>query len=413
MVVTERISRYRWVALGIAFLAQWSNALASQAVAPLAPLLQPELGLSNAEVGFFSSAAFAGAWGVLLVAGSLTDRVGVRRMMTLGQMTTGAFMLSLSAVASFLQTVVVMFLAGLGRGVTAPGITKAIMDWFPPGGRATAMGLKQTGVPVAGIVTALTLPALALALGWRSALALVGMLIIAGGIATGVLYRDPQPSEPAARRVLGMRASVGQVARQRSLWVLSSVAVLLVSVQLAITTYLALYFKEVVLVPLVPEEPTRIVAAGGYLALCQAGGVFGRVFWGVVSDRVFHGRRLVVLAMTGGLSAMISLAVGRVDSGYPLWLLTGIVFVYGATAIGWNGLYQALIVETAGRRYAGTGVGLSMTLSQFGTVGGPPLFGFVVDLTGSFQTAWQLLACLSGVGAVVAVVNARGERHVA
>ncbi len=411
MVVAETVFRYRWVALGVAFLTQLGNAFASQAIAPLAPLFQPELGLSNAEVGFFSSAAYAGAWGVLLIAGSLTDRHGVRRMLSVGQLLIGLFMLSMAAVGSFYQAVAVMFGAGVGRGTTSPGITKCIMDWFPARARATAMGLKQTGVPAAGIITASTLPAIALTHGWRSAIGMVGFFLLASAAATALLYRDYRPSSTATRGQTGMRTGLREVVRNRRIWLMSGISVLYVTVQLALITYLALYLKEVVLVTQLPDNSARVLAAGGYLALCQSGGVFGRVFWGVVSDRLFHGRRMVVLAIIGVLSAGLSLVVARLDPGFPLWALSGVVFIYGATAIGWNGLYQAVVAEAAGRRYAGTGVGLSMTLSQAGTVGGPPLFGFVVDVTGSFQTAWLMLSGLSVAGTLVAIACARGEKQ--
>lgn len=402
-------ARYRWVALLVAFLSQFANALASQGIAPLAPLFQPELGLTNAQVGFFSSAAYAGAWGVLLVAGTLTDRHGVRRMLSIGQLLIGGFMLSMAAVGSYVQAIAVMFGAGVGRGVTSPGISKAIMDWFPSRSRATAMGVKQTGVPAAGILAASTLPAIALVFGWRSAVAMVGVFVVVAALVTSLLYRDYRQADVPAQGKSGMRAGLRQVIRIKQIWLMSAVSVLYVTVQLGLTTYLALYFKEVILVSQVPDASTRVVAAGGFLALCQGGGVFGRVFWGLVSDRLFHGRRMVVMAIIGGLSACCSLFVARLDPGIPLWLLSGTVFFFGATAIGWNGLYQAVMAESAGRRYAATGVGFGMTLAQAGTVGGPPLFGFVVDVTGSFQTAWTMLGGLSVAGTAIALYCARQE----
>ncbi len=410
--IRETVSRYRWVILGVAFLVQMSNALATQAVAPLAPLFQPELGLTKAEVGLFSSIIFAGSWGVLIVAGSICDRFGIRRPMTLALVIIGLVMLSISRVESFHQAAAVMFLAGVGGGIVMPGSTKAIMDWFPPYARATAMGIKQAGVPVAGILTASTLPMIALVVGWRSAIATVGFVIIAAGVATGVFARDVAPAPRAAGRKGSVGSGLRQVLKNRALWTVSGISVLYVTAQLALISYVALYLKEVLLVPVIPDEHTRIVAAGGYLALCQAGGVFGRVFWGVVSDRLFHGRRMVVLAIIGVLSALLSLAMARLEPGFPPVWLSVLLFVYGAVAIGWNGLYHAAMAETAGRRHAATGTGLGMTLNQFGVVGGPPLFGFVVDVSGSYQIAWALLSVFCAAGAILSVYNSRVEGQV-
>lgn len=306
----------------------------------------------------------------------------------------------------------VMFAAGLTRGLAFPGTTKAILDWFPPSGRATAMGFKQCGMPVAGIVAASILPTIGLALGWRLAVAMAGFLVIAAGAITAIFYRDP-PSAGRRRDVrASMRAGMADVIRNRRLWVLSAIAAVLVAVQMGLLAYLALYFKEILLVEWVPEERTRIVAAGGYLALCQVGGMFGRVLWGVASDRVFHGRRTVVMALAAAMTSLASLAMGVLRPDYPLWVLMGAVFVLGASGVGWNGVYHALIPETAGRRFAATGVGFSMTLTQIGNVSGPPMFGFVVDLTGSYQPAWFLFGFLCAVGSLASLLAAKGEKQV-
>ena len=412
MAVTTTLLRYRWVALTLALVSQWSNALTAQSLAPLAPLFQPELGITKAEVGIFASSAFAGTWMVLLLSGSLSDRFGVRKILSWGQVVMAIPMLLMAMAGSFFQAVAIMLVAGIARGTTLPGSTKAIMDWFPPGNRATAMGLKQAGVPVAGMFTASVLPAIGLALGWRNALALVGLWIIAGGVITGIFYRDVESPPVTVSRKPGMLAGVGELIRNPNIWFIGIISTFFVTAQLSLITYLPLYFKEVVLVPVIPDASARIVAAGGYLAVTQAGGIFGRVFWGFASDRFFGGRRMVVMGLVGAISAAASVAVAYASGGYALWALTALVFVYGATGIGWNGLYHTLMAETAGRRYAATGVGLVMSLSQVGAVVGPPLFGFIVDVSGSYRAAWLFLAALGAAAALSGFLTASREKHI-
>ena len=407
MAVVETVSRYRWVILTLSLLCQISAALAGQVLAPLAPLFQPELGLSKAEVGLFSIATFAGAWSVLLIAGSITDRVGIRRMMSLGQFAAGGLLLSMSTMNSAVQAWLVMFAAGIARGMVFPGSTKAVMEWFSPTTRATAMGLKQTGAPVGGIITAATLPAIALVLGWRSAIAVAGAVIIAAGVAAALVYRDPPDRRQKHEARPGILAGMRDVLRNRRLWLFGSIAMTFVTAQQALLTYLALYFKDVVLVESVPDERARIVAAGGYLAICQVGGVMGRVLWGWVSDRLLQRRRVLAMAIIGILAAATFLLVAGIDPGYPGWLLSAVVFACGITAVSWNGVYHALVTETAGRQFAGTGVGMSLTMVESGSMIGPPIFGLIADLTGSYRPAWVFLACLSIAGSLVAVAAAR------
>jgi MFS transporter, ACS family, hexuronate transporter len=403
-------SSYRWVILAIVSLAQLSTALSSQAVAPLAPILQSDLGLSKTQIGIFSSASFAGTCVIALIAGMLTDRYGARKLMSLGQVVVAVFMGGMAFVSSLPVAIAVMFCAGLGCGTVPAGLAKSVTDWFPRSSRGFAMGIKQAAVPVGGMITASTLPVLALALGWRSAIALLGVWIVGASMLTAVVCRDAQvpwaSREERPSVLVGMRV----VIRNRKIWSLSVVSLLYVSAQLALLTYLALYLDEVVLVNSIPDDGARIIAAGGYLAICQAGGVFGRVFWGVVSDRLFHGRRISVLAIIGVLSAVALLVFANVDQDFPLFWLPAIVFCCGATSVGWNGLFQATITESVDRRHAGVASGLGLTILQMGTAGGPPLFGLMVDATGSFRVGWFSLALLCICGAIMSATNARWER---
>ncbi len=400
------LSRYRWVILIVAVMCQAGASLGGQILAPLAPLFQPEFGMTKAQVGMFAVVSYAGATSVLLVSGSLTDRFGVRLIGSLGLAVTGGFMLAMVPASTIQLAALVMFAVGVGRGLVFPGSTKAIMEWFPLAARATAMGLKQTGAPLAGMVAAAVLPAVGLALGWRVSVALAGAAIVGLGALTAALYRDPGGSAAVIVHKPGVRAGMRDILKNRTLWILGSVACFFVMAQQAMLTYLALYLKEVVLVAEIPEEGPRVVAAGGLLAVCQAGGVFGRVYWGMMADRWFRGRRIHVLVLIGIVSACAATGLGQLGDGSPAWLLSPAVFVAGATLVGWNGVYHTIVAESVGRQQTATGAGLSLTLIEGGTIVGPPVFGLVVDMSGSYGSGWMLLAALALAGSGVATLLA-------
>lgn len=399
-------SRYQWTVVGISSVAQLSNAMASLAIAPLATIFQPELGLTKAQVGFFSSAAFAGAWGVLLIAGSLTDRFGVRKMMAIGQLVTGFFILSIATAGSYVHALAVMLAAGLGRGITAPGVTKAVIDWFPPVGRSTAVAINQTAIPVAGILTASLLPTLALAIGWRGASATLGVVILAGALATAIFYRDrerPRTAGPAE----GFRSSLGSALRNRRLWVVALVGPLYAGVQFCVTTYIALYYKEVILVPAIPDDRARIVAAGAYLAVAHAGSGTARMLWGLLGDRFFIGSRLTLLAAGGAVAAIGALMMSSLQPSANTTAPLLAAFLAGLLMMGTQGLYMLVSAETSGPECAGSGVGLCMSGTQIGFVAGPTVFGLILDVTSSYAVAWRSLAALAVIAAVVTALLAR------
>jgi cyanate permease len=61
-------------------------------------------------------------------------------------------------------------------------------------------------------------------------------------------------------------------------------------------------------------------------------------------------------------------------------------------SIGWGGLYATIAGELGGKELAGVATGVSSAILIIGVIIGPPLFGYIVDRTESFQIAWSVMA---------------------
>jgi MFS family permease len=131
--------------------------------------------------------------------------------------------------------------------------------------------------------------------------------------------------------------------------------------------------------------------AAAYLALAQITGTVGRVGFGVLSDRLLGGRRLVALIGAGVGSALCALALAATGPGTSTAALVPLAMAFGLFGIGWNGLQHTLMAELAGPRGAGTAVGLGLAVSSAGVTIWPPLFGWVAQSFG-FPLAWAGLA---------------------
>jgi MFS family permease len=68
--------------------------------------------------------------------------------------------------------------AGVGWSIVNPAIGRAIIELFPANERGLAMGIKQMGLTVGGVASALALPQLAAQQGWRVALALCAVVAL-------------------------------------------------------------------------------------------------------------------------------------------------------------------------------------------------------------------------------------------
>jgi sugar phosphate permease len=302
--------------------------------------------------------------------------------MILGQGVIAIGLFAAAVAPSFPFLVVILVLAGAGYGVLNPTTTKAGMAWFPPHQRATVVGLKQIGLPGGGALGALMMPPLALAFGWRTAVAFSAAVV--GGLAllTWALYRDlPEPATPGPAPA---RAGVWAVLANRDLWLVGISTLIFAGVQTVFLSFLVLYLRDVVELPL--------VVAAKYLVAAQVSGVAGRVLFGLLSDRVFGGRRRIVLAIAGLGSIACSLLLGGAAPGAGPGLLVPLAAGIGFFGVGWNGVQHTLMAELAGARAAGTAVGLGLAISSLGVTVCPPVFGLVVEGMGGYGFAWGALA---------------------
>ena len=365
----------RWAVLVLITLAHALCALAVLSVAPLSPFLLDALRLSRAQVGLLLPAVYLGGVLMSLPAGWLTDRLGVRVTLGGGQAVIGVLVLAAALAGSLAALLACLVVAGFGFSVLNPSTGRAVLEWFPPRGRGLAMGIKQTGLTLGGLAGALALPPLALSAGWRAALAAGGALALVSSALTLLVYRSPAATTGAAAAAAWPRLGELRVFLRRR-------------------GVIVVFLSGLALSP---------VAAGQMLALAQAGGTASRLAWGAISDRFFGGRRRpgVVVNSVVGAGAYALLALGE---RLPVGGLVALALVAGIGAFGWVGLYFALVAEIGGARYAGLLTGVAVAFAWSGVLVGPPVFGLVVDHTGSYAWPWLGLAA---VGLVVATTLPR------
>ena len=376
-------ARKRWVILAVIVLAQTVANVGPLGIPAIASLIRADLGLTLTQAGSFLSAYYIGPIVLSLFAGMLADRWGTAKTLVLGQAIIAAGLLAVSGTGSYAPFIALMAVAGVGYGALNPASTTAAMSWFPPRQRATVVGLKQVGLPFGGMLGAAILPALALALGWRSAVVVSALLIAASAALCAAVYRDP-PGEPLRPRQAGERGSIALVLTNRDLWMVAAASLVFAGMQTVWMAFLALYLQGVV--------GLSLLSASRYLAIAQGGGVLGRVAFGVLSDRVFGGRRRLPLALAGCGSALCSVALAYTGPGTGAAWLGPLALTFGVVGIGWNGVQHTLMAELAGPRTAGTAVGLGLAISSLGVMLGPPIFGWCVTLAGGFRAPWLGLA---------------------
>jgi len=256
------------------------------------------------------------------------------------------------------------------------------------------MGFKQTAVNIGGITTAATLPAVALALGWRYGFLFLGMLAIAIGITALLLYREP-PRAFSSSTTDDASVSLLEILKSRDIWLIALCGFCMTWVEMAIIAHLVLYLTEVLLF--------GVVAAGGLLAMTEVAGAVARPGAGFISDWAFGGDRKQVFMLIAGTASSMTLVMGLFGP-HLSWLLYPVLVFMGIGGIAFGGIWLTLLSEFGGRRGAGKAVGLGGVIMIAGAAIGPPFFGHMVDATGSYQWAWLALALVSALCVVLLIL---------
>lgn len=390
-LTTQRDS-FRWTILALISVSHIIGAAAQYGINTLAPFYKDELELSRAQVGLFFSAFYLAMTGASFGTGWLADRYGVRKTTLQGHLLVGICTVAASLSPSFEWGCVSFFLAGFGYSFLNPASTIGVMTWFHRDERATAMGAKQTGVPAGGVVAAILAPSLVLLIGWRGALAALGIINFLFGFLFFSLWREP--SNPIESSVTPDEAAAESMAPLNVLGLLPiscATAIYLIG-QMVLITYVPLYLKDAM--------GFSSYWASQALALTQAGAMIGRVGWGIASDRLFGGRRKIVLIVIGVLSVILIGALGFIDRDSSYIILMAILFLAGVCIVGYQGVSYALIGEVAGKAKTGAALGMMITINAGAATLGTPVFGYIVDRTGSYAVGWQILAAAISLGIV-------------
>ena len=379
------------VVLALMMWAQFVVPLMIFSVGALAPLLRDALHISREQLGTLAALYHAGAALAAMPVGWLADRYGVRDVLIVVQAVNGLALVAIPWLHTYETILPTMFLGGVAFSASVVLTNKALYDWFPRKCRATAIGAKYFAMSVSGVVAGAAAPMLALRVGWRQVFALTGGLILASALGDLLFYRD-RPTEGPGAAPLWVPSGRRRLGGGRRFWRLVTAGFLFAGVQFTVTTYLALFLHE--------TWGFSLPLAASLLALAQGAAAAGRVPAGWVSDRWLRGERQRLLQGMGLLATGALVALLLMPPGTPSVVLAAVIALFGMSGMGWGGVYQTLAVELAGQESAGLGTGIATTFIQVGSTVSPPLFGYCVDVTGTYTVSWGMLVLclLLGIG---------------
>ena len=386
--VTRGSQTRLWLILLVTIAVQVLATFTTLSLAAIAPDVASGIGVSPQLVGFQVSLIYLGAAVMSTVAGFQLRRWGPIRVSQASLIfcTVGA---ALAIVPSVPVIALGSLIIGFGYGMTNPAASELLLRLMPPERRNLIFSIKQTGVPIGGVLAGLTAPTISQSFGWQWAPAVAA-------ISCFVLVFLMQPMratwdserDPTARFSERPFDAMMIVWRSPPLRWLSVSGFFYAAVQLSLATF--------VVTLLVTDAGFGLIEAGAVLAVVQAAGVVGRVAWGWVADRI--GKGLIVLVIMGAASITGALLVMAVSEAWGTFAIFVLFTLFGVNALGWTGVYQVEAARYAPQGKLGTVIGGITAPTYGGVIMGPAVFSIAFVAVGSYTTTFALVALFAVLG---------------
>lgn len=323
--------------------------------------------------------------------GGLVDRIGAVASLRLAALVSVVTSVGIATTAtSWLVLVGWLTLGATANVLAQPAANRLLVRTVRPGRQGMAFGIKQSAPPAASMLAGLSVPVIALTVGWRWAYLLGAVLAVLVVIGAG---RRP----PSAQRLTGVRA-VRPKLRDRGTVLLLALALGLGTT--ASTPVAAFFVDASVRAGSSPE------LAGSLLALASAAAILTRLAGGVVADRLSGGHlRLCAAMVTAGSIGLVLLAVGT-----PVTMGIGVVVALMGNW-GFNGVFVYSVMQ-AYPDAPGSATGATMPGGLLGGILGPVVFGLLAERVG-YAAAWSFTCVAALVAASVFLAAAARLRKAA
>jgi ACS family hexuronate transporter-like MFS transporter len=345
----------------------------------LGPFVQPDLKLSNTQIGLFASAlSFAWACAAFAI-GYISDKLGSRKALLIAATVMFSACSFLSGIAgSFLAMLGARMLMGVAEGGFMPICQAMIASEVKPERRGLAMGVTQNfGSNLLGsFVAPVVLVTIAQHYGWRHSFFVAGIPGLIAALVMWWVIREPAaPAAAAPREGIG-KTSIAEALGNRNVLICAIMGVLLVSYLVVCWAFMPLYLTRVR-----HFDADAMKWLMGTLGISATIGSFVISGW---SDRI--GRRPLMVAMP--LIGVV-LPLGAMFYQGSVWMLAALFFI-GWGLVGVFPLFMATVPsESVERAHMATALGLCMGLSEF--IGGalsPSVAGYFADRMGLEAPLW-------------------------
>jgi len=195
-------------------LQQAMSTMSGLTIPVLAPSISAETGLNPGLIGLYTAILYGGSMISALAGGGFLLRFGALRVSQVCLLVV-AIGLLINAPGHLFLLVFGALVIGLGGGPSTPASSQILARYAEPTKAPFIFSIKQTGVPVGGVLAGILLPVFVTSFGWRGALICVAIMAFALAVALQPLRSEFDADRQPRRslRLTDLRITLSAVLR--------------------------------------------------------------------------------------------------------------------------------------------------------------------------------------------------------
>jgi ACS family hexuronate transporter-like MFS transporter len=406
----------RWLLAGLMFLAGIVNYMDRSALSIAAPVMSTDLSLSPVELGYVFSSFFFGYAIFNFVGGLLADRLGPFRVMSIAMGVWSVFCAATAFAGGFVSLLVIRVIFGVGEGPFSTTLNRQVANWFPRKEVGAAVGITNGGTPLGGAIAGPLVGFCVITFGWRPAFVIVGifgLIWLAAWLllASNDPETDPRVSAAERQEILSGRPHVvGSFHGPGLLQHLLRPIVLATAFAFFGYNYILFFFISWFPSYLTMARHLSMKDMSLVTVIPWVLGCVGLVGGGFLVDFVYRrtgnalfSRKIVLVCCLGAAAVAIALAGQMTTATSAVALVAVTIFALYLT----GSTYWAIVQDAVPRENVGGVGGFVHGLANCSGIIGPTITGYIVQETGSFNSAFALAGAIAVVGVLGVLVFVR------
>ncbi len=363
-----------------------------------------EFGWTRAMVSGATSLAMFTNGLIAIAMGSLTDRFGPRLVLTVCGLLLGIGYLLMSKVTAVWQLYLFYgIIIGFGMGGSFIPLASTVARWFVKK-RGAMTGLIVAGIGIGAMVGPPSAVRLISIFGWRTSYLIMGCAILVvvvmaaqlikrdpslmGLTAFGENEQTPQKAMAGNPTIQAKNLSLGEAVCTGRFWALTAMFFCFGFCLHSIMVHIVPHAMEL---GFSPADAANLLATIGGLS------IIGKIFMGLAGDSI-GSRNIILISFILMALALLWLLTAKV-----IWMLFIFSALFGFAYGGSVAVHSPLVAELFGLNSHGLIMGAAGVGVTIGGAAGPLFTGYIFDITGNYQAAFQVCSVMGITGVLTTI----------